>query len=99
MVHLIVRLLLAVLTWLDPGCLRCECRAPAPVAPHRAPSVTPQAVPRPRRRPLAPQRPQTHTNAAKRLTQGRRRAELLLATYGIDAGPRRIHGVTVGAVR
>ncbi|MFH8775688.1 hypothetical protein [Streptomyces sp. NPDC017958] len=33
----------------------------------------------------------------KRRLQRRRRQTLLLATYGIDVGPRRIHGVEVPA--
>jgi hypothetical protein len=30
---LIARLLLALLGWLDPGCLRCACRPASPVPP------------------------------------------------------------------
>lgn len=41
--------------------------------------------------------PTAPASAAQRFTQGRRRAELWLATVGIDAGPRVIHGVPVGA--
>jgi hypothetical protein len=35
--------------------------------------------------------------AQRKVLQWRRRAALLLATWGVDVGPRRIHGVRVGA--
>jgi hypothetical protein len=63
------------------------------------PSTRPYAPPR-WHQPEQPEPPAgRHTGAAHRLTQGRRRAELWLATHGIDTGPRRIHGVPVGGPR
>jgi hypothetical protein len=120
MTDLIVRLLLALLWRLDPGCLRCHCTAPEPppipgsepdLPRHRSPYAAAAAAsaadragatrryPPPSPRPYAPAAWHAPENAASRLTQGRRRAELWLATVGIDAGPRRIHGVLVGAER
>lgn len=48
-------------------------------------------------RPYAPAR--YHFSLKERTRQRHRRAHLWLATVGIDAGPRRIHGMTVGGVR
>lgn len=39
-----------------------------------------------------------HRDTSRRV-QRRRRLVLLLATYGIDVGPRRIHGVVVREAR
>jgi hypothetical protein len=108
---LIVRALTALLVWVDRPRPRPEADAP-PWRPARPPRECPPPLPRHKSpyaadtgplsptgtvRPYAPAAWHRPHNAADRLTHGRRRAELWLATHGFDAPwPVRPHGVTLG---